>query len=244
MALSVVRGLILKEVKVGDADKILTILVKDVGKISASAKSARRTRGSLSSGTSVFTYGDFTVKTGTKHHLLSQSDIIDSFYSLTSDLEVMAYASCLVELADKTTSADMPANETLFLAVNMLKRLADRKISPKLALPVFELKLLQYNGYMPVLDRCAECGGSHDNIMTSVGTLCRSCAAGRPRALPVSETIVYTMRYILAYEPPKLLNFSISDDLAVRLEKITGDMVTRHFGIELKSRKFIDSLIM
>lgn len=242
MALSVVRGLILREVNIGEADKILTILVKDVGKISVSAKGARRTRGVLTAGTSLFTYADFTVKTGTKHHFLVQADIIDSFYSITKDLLTLSAASCMLELADKTTSENLPANETLFLTISILKRLAEGKISPQLALPLYELKILQYSGFMPRLDLCVGCGREHNMIMSPAGTLCSTCAKSNVRLTPVTPALVYTMQYILAYEPPALLGFELKDELLPTLAKITNDMIDTHFGIELKSKKFLKSL--
>jgi DNA repair protein RecO (recombination protein O) len=247
MAISVVRGLILRETKVGDADKILTLLVKDVGKISVSAKGARRTKGNLSSGTSLFTYADFTIQTGIKHNFLSQVDIIDSFYALTTDLVTLSYASYFVELADKTTSEDIPANETLFLTINILKRLADKRLSPLLAAPIFELKQLQYNGFMPYTDNCVNCGKPHDNIIFPVGTLCRSCAKNVVNAAKVTytnETLIYTIRYILSNEPPQLLDFYIDNDMLKQLADITSDMIDAHWGIALKTKKFINSLNM
>lgn len=239
---SVVRGLILKEVNFGEADKILTILVKDVGKITVSARGARRTKGILSSGTSIFTYGDFSIQTGKKHHFLTQTDVIDSFYTLTDDLVVLSYASCLLELADKTTSEGISVNETLFLIINMLKRLALRRLDPKLALPVYELKLLQYNGFTPQLNACTACGKAHSNIMSTYGTLCTECAKAEVQLLPVNETLLYTMQYILANEPPKLLDFTIKSKFITPLADITSAMVDAHFGITLKSKKFINSL--
>jgi DNA repair protein RecO (recombination protein O) len=244
MAISVVRGLILRETKVGDADKILTILVKDVGKISVSAKGARRTKGNLSSGTSLFTYADFTIQTGIKHNFLSQVDIIDSFYALTSDLVMLSYASYFVEMTDKTTSEEIPANEILFLLINILKRLADKRLSPLLALPIFELKQLQYNGFMPYTDNCVNCGKPHDNIIFPAGTLCRSCAKNATKLTYANETLVYTIRYILANEPPRLLDFYIDNNMLKPLSDITSNMIDTHWGIVLNTKKFIKSLNM
>mgnify|MGYP000403237885 CR=1 FL=1 len=242
MAISVVRGLILKETNIGEADKILTVLVKDVGKISVSAKGARRTKGILSSGTSVFTYADFTIKTGSRHHFLSQVDIINSFFALTKDIFTLSYASYILELTDKTTSEGVPANDTLLLTINMLKRLAEHKMSPHLAAPVFELKILQYNGFMPNLEVCVGCGKEHNNIISVFGTLCTDCAQNSINLIDANEAVIYTMRHILAYEPPKLLDFSLNDELIKPLSAITAKMIDAHFGIVLKSKKFIESL--
>lgn len=239
MAQSVIRGLILKEVALGEADKIITVLVKGIGKLSISAKGARRTKSPYSGGTSLFTYADFTIKTGIKHHFLIQSDVISSFYSLTKDLNTLAYATYILELAEKTTSEDIPADNTLFLTVSLLQRLSDYKIRPELASPIFIFKLLQYNGFMPHTEGCVHCGRPHDYLIDPYGTVCKNCAG---KAIGVNETVIYAIRYILASEPPKLFNFELDDEVLKLLSKTADMMLDTHYGFKLKSKKFIDSL--
>ena len=242
MALSVVRGLILKETKVGEADKILTLLIKGIGKMSVSARGARKTQGMLSSGTSVFTYADFTLKSGSKYYYLVQADIIESFYTLTKELDNLAYASYMLELADKTTMEEVPADNTLRLTINLLKKIADKKLNPKLAASIYELKLLQYSGFMPYLHCCVRCGKRHDNIIGMQGVLCTDCAGGEYNTLTVNETTIYTMKYILANEPPLLLSFSIDEKTLLSVAKISSKMIDAHFALNLNSKKFLNSL--
>lgn len=242
MALSVVRGLILKETKVGEADKILTLLIKGIGKVSVSARGARKTKGALSSGTSLFTYADFTLKSGNKYYYLVQADIISSFYSLTKDIEALAYASYFLELADKTTVENAPADDILRLSVFILKRIADKKLEPRLAASIYELKILQYSGFMPCLTHCVRCGKPHDNFMGMQGALCKSCAGREYNTPAVNETVIYTMNYILSNEPPSLLNFGLDGEILSSLAKISSKMIDFHFALNLKSKKFLSSL--
>lgn len=242
MALSVIRGLILKEVDVGEADKILTLLVKGIGKLSISARGACRTKSQYAGGTSVFTYADFTVRTGVKHHFLTQVDIISSFYSLTKDLTALAYATYFIELVDKTTSEGVPSDKTLFLTVSILKRLSDFKLRAELASPIFALKLLQYNGFMPHTENCVHCGKPHSNLISAYGTVCYDCSKSEAKTVKVNEALIYTINYILLTEPPKLFDFKLSDEVLKQLQFATDIMLDAHFGFALKSKKFIDSL--
>jgi DNA repair protein RecO (recombination protein O) len=242
MAISVIRGLIVREVNVGEADKIVTVLAKNIGLVDLSAKGARRTRGMLSAGTSLFTYADFTVKTGAKHSFLSQADIIDSFYNLTSDLDALAYATYIAELISKVCYENIPADNVLHLAINIYKRLADNKIKPKLAGVIFELKLLQYNGFMPVLDSCVRCGKPHNYYMSAFGVMCNECAKLEPNRKLMTSAQLYTMQYIFAFEPPKLFVFDIDDSILTPLAEITSKLMDEHFNLTLKSKKFINSL--
>lgn len=242
MSLSVVRGLILKETKVGEADKILTLLVKGVGKISVSAKGSRKTKGALSSGTSLFTYADFTLRSGSKFYYMVQADIICSFYSLTNDIDTMAYASYLLELTEKITMEDIPADETLKLLINILKKMMDKKLNPRLAASIYEFKLLQYNGFMPHLSNCVRCGKPHNNYMSMQGVLCTDCAKNEYFSLPVSDELLYTMNYIISNELPSLLNFSLNQETLDLFRKISSKMTEVQFSLNLNSKKFLESL--
>lgn len=243
MSLCVIRGLILKEVHVGESDKILTVLAKGLGKMFVSAKGARRTKSPLYSA-SAFTYADLTVRIGKKHRFLTAVDTINTFYYLTKDIEALACASCILELADKITAEDMPSDKTLFLTLHTLKRLCDHRLDPRLALPLCELKFLQYHGFAPELDICVRCGAEHNGFMSPYGTLCKKCAASAANSAAVSDTVIYTMRHILANEPPQLFGFGLEDSCIQTLSRIVSDMTQTHFEVELKSKKFIDSLNM
>ncbi len=56
------RGLILKEVNTGEADKIITVLTEKNGKISVLAKNIRRVKGRFGAGASFLCYSDFEVE--------------------------------------------------------------------------------------------------------------------------------------------------------------------------------------
>lgn len=60
-------GLVLRQVKVGEADRILTILTPDLGIISASARGSLRMKSPLFSATGLFCYSEFSLSSGRSH---------------------------------------------------------------------------------------------------------------------------------------------------------------------------------
>ena len=76
------RGIVVREVKAGDCDKILTIVTEDLGKISVSARGVRRNRNRYSAGTQVFSYCDWVLYKGKNTYILNTCDIINSFYEI------------------------------------------------------------------------------------------------------------------------------------------------------------------
>ena len=96
-----IRGIIIRENFSGESDKFLTIFAKDKGKISVFAKGARNTRSKFLASSSLFTYGDFIIRTVTKTPTLITADVIESFYNIRNDFATAVYASCFAEFIDK-----------------------------------------------------------------------------------------------------------------------------------------------
>ena len=88
-----IRGIIIRENFSGESDKFLTIFAKDKGKISVFAKGARNTRSKFLASSSLFTYGDFIIRTVTKTPTLLTADVIESFYNIRNDFATAVYAS-------------------------------------------------------------------------------------------------------------------------------------------------------
>ena len=63
-------GLVLRQVKVGEADRILTILTPDLGVVSASARGSLRMKSALFSATGLFCYSEFTLTSGRSHYFV------------------------------------------------------------------------------------------------------------------------------------------------------------------------------
>ena len=77
------QGIVLRAVKYKENDLILTIFSRKLGKISAIAKGARRTKSALLSSCQVFAYSNFTLKKQGNMYRVSQTEIIKSFYEIS-----------------------------------------------------------------------------------------------------------------------------------------------------------------
>ena len=70
------QGIVLRAVKYKENDLILTIFTRKLGKISAIAKGARRTKSALLSSCQVFAYSTFTLKKQGSMYSVTQTEII------------------------------------------------------------------------------------------------------------------------------------------------------------------------
>ena len=98
-------GLILRQIKVGEADRILTILTPDLGVISASAKGSMRLKNKLFSATGLFCYSEFSLTSGRSHYFIDTAQIKNVFHGISATVEGMGLASYMAEIAAELSPA-------------------------------------------------------------------------------------------------------------------------------------------
>ncbi len=251
------RGVVLKEIPVGEADKLLVLLLKDRGKVTVSGRGARKQRSKLMAGSQLFTYAEFVIVDGStknnrRFYSLSQADIIEGFYELRNNLESLCYANYFAELTEKIIIEGQPVDEILQLITKCYYAMAKKNFSPSLCARIFELKFLQYNGYAPEVSCCSSCG-SHleDSVGNKVlfgqtGALCQRCAGGDSGSsaeflLKVSKGALYTAGYVLSSDRP--FSFEVTPIILNELKAICTFLISRHFEVNIKSLELIrDSL--
>lgn len=242
------RGIVLKEILIGEKDKNLTILTKNYGKLNIWAKNSRIIKNKLFSGTTLFSYADFMIYDTGKNLLLNQVDLIESFFNLTSNLDKLAYGTYFLELTDKTILENIECNDILLLLLKTLTILCKTTmLKPKLISKVFEIKFLQLNGYMPNLNFCTKCliniQDFNNNIfLGNEGLICHNCKGKEDDIIKINQSIIYTLNYILNSKIDKLYNFNISDSLLNDISLISKKLTNQHFYYNLKTKIFINEI--
>lgn len=203
-----VDGLILREVAVGESDKLLTILTAEHGRISMSAKGVRSMRSKHLALCRVFTYGNFEYYEKGGKRWLAGGSVNDGFFGLNSDVESFALASYVAEIAAEITGEGVPADEILRATLNTLYAI-EKKLKPlALIKGAYELFAAFRSGYEPELSGCRECGAqSSDTFYLDVmgGSLvCQSCMSRRGAGhIPMPETDAYLAKNIfIPMTPP------------------------------------------
>lgn len=238
------RGIILKEVIVNDTDKILNILFKDKGKLKVWARNSRSSKSKLFYGTKTFSYADFIIYDNGKTLALNQIDLIENFYSLTEDLEKLAYGTYFLEITDKATLDNIACNEIMLLLLKSLSVLSkNTPLSPKLIAKIFDLKFLQLNGYMPNIESCIHCSSIVENteeiVFGQQGIVCKNCNNKEINFTKIKSSTLYIMNYILSSDLNKLYKFNTSLETLENLSLITKKLMDYQFYFNLKSKNFI-----
>ncbi len=178
-------GIVLGSFRLTGADKLITILTRDRGKIVGAAAGVRRLRSRFGSALEPFSYCRLVLfrKRADLLFRIHQADILHSFQSIRENLEQIELASWMVNLVKAFTAEEMP-NPGLFLHLLSCLEAIEKKSAPGLLPAYFELHLLRHVGYQPKLDRCIKCQGPLEKsgcrfLPSAGGVLCARCGAAR-----------------------------------------------------------------
>ncbi len=201
-----VNGLIIKETKYGEGNKILTVLTDSKGKIQVSASGVRSYKSKIASGCGMYSYSKFLLKSGKSMYNIISADSICNFYSLSNNYEKLSYAAYFSELVCAVTVED-DADETLRLMLNTLFYLENNE-NLELIKTVFELRLMKECGFMPNILSCDQCGSSSalSYFSTDEGVcFCSNCS----KLNNINQTITDAMHYVLTADLKRIFSFNI-----------------------------------
>jgi DNA repair protein RecO (recombination protein O) len=152
------QGIVLRSVKLGEADKIVTILTQGSGKIRAVAKGIRKTTSKFGGRLEPFTHVSLLLYEGRNLDTVTQAEILSPFRAVRGRLDRITAGEVMLEAVD-TVAEEHERNVRLFmLLLNGLRTLEDEPRDAAAVAESFLLKLLSVSGFHPSLAACAVCG--------------------------------------------------------------------------------------
>ena len=193
MTLSRDEGIVLRTQKLGEADRIVSILTREHGRVRAVAKGVRRTKSKFGSRLEPFGHVDVQLYVGRSLDVVTQVETLTAFGSpLAQDYPRYTAGTAMLETAERLTAEERePAVQQYLLLVGGLRALVEGTHEPGLVLDAYLLRSLSVAGYAPSFDACARCGleGPHRAFtVQGGGAVCPDC---RPAgsASPAPETL-------------------------------------------------------
>ena len=181
------QGVVLRATKLGEADKIVTVMTQGAGKVRVVAKGVRKTTSRFGARVEPLTHVSLMVYRGRGAlDTLSQAEIVSSFRPIREDLGLFAAGEAMVEIVDRI-SEDHERNVRLFLLLLAgLRALEARPADPELVAQSFLLKVLSLSGFHPNLLACAVCGDGAPVAFSSPqgGAVCGSCGDRESEPVP------------------------------------------------------------
>ncbi len=175
------EGVVLRTLRLGEADRIVTIISRGHGKIRAVAKGVRRTRSKFGARVEPLSHVALQCWQGRELDIVTQAEVLHAFRAVREDLSRVGKAYTMLETVDQIAQPGQPSPRLHDMLVGALQVLEGD--DPPLLVPAFLLKVLALEGTAPILDRCASCGSVDTLVafdLTEGGALCRACRRGRP----------------------------------------------------------------
>lgn len=192
------EALVLRTHKLGEADRIITMLTREHGKLRAVARGVRRTSSKFGGRLEPFSHVDVQFAQGRSLDVVAQAEGIDAFGEpLVGDYEAYTCGTVMLETADRLVTEERePALQQFRLLCGALRTLGrgtpDGPRPPTMVLDSYLVRSLSVAGYAPALDCCARCGreGQHEFFNPSAGGLvcvdCRPPGSARPQPTTIS----------------------------------------------------------
>ena len=179
------EAVVLRTHKLGEADRIVTLLSREHGKIRAVAKGVRRTGSRFGSRLEPFMVADVQLYAGRTLDTVTQAENLGSYGAqITADYDCYTAANVMVETADRLTDAEGSRQQYLLL-VGALRSLSRREHDAGLTLDSYLLRAVAIAGWAPSFHDCSRCGapGPHRAVVVQLGgVVCDTCApSGAPR---------------------------------------------------------------
>ncbi|CAB4336445.1 unannotated protein [freshwater metagenome] len=154
------EAIVLRTHKLGEADRIITMLTRDRGKIRAVAKGVRRTKSKFGARLEPFSRVDLLVFEGKSLDIITQAESLNAYgQDLALDYSLWTAGQTMLETADRLTPEDSISAESQYLLlVGALRTLVSGEHGASLVLDAFLLRSLSMAGYSPTLDACVICG--------------------------------------------------------------------------------------
>ncbi|MGY4720169.1 DNA repair protein RecO [Naumannella cuiyingiana] len=175
---------VLRTHKLGEADRIITMLSRRHGKLRAVAKGVRRTSSKFGARLEPFSHVDLQFAHGRSLDVIVQADSLHAYGEpLGRDFDTYAAGQAMLETADRLVAEERePALQHYLLLLGAVRVLGsatpDGPRPPRAILDSYLLRALAIAGYAPTFDACARCGqeGAHDSFSVQAGgSVCRVC---------------------------------------------------------------------
>lgn len=187
------EAIVLRTQKLGEADRIITLLTREHGRVRGVAKGVRRTKSKFGARLEPGSHIDIQLYTGRTFDTVTQVESIENYgEAITDDYSRWTIAGAILEAAERFTSHEHePALQEFKLVTGAMKALADNKYDPSMILDAYLLRSLAVGGYAPSLSNCSKCDapGPHRYFsLVGGGSVCADC---RPSAsaTPAPETL-------------------------------------------------------
>ena len=235
------EGIVLRRVDYAEADRILTVLTREHGKVGVIARGVRKAPGRMAPHTDLFARSSMQIARGRGElDVLTQAQRVGPVLP-SSDARRIACASLCAELADRVLEGNHPLDTGIYeLVADALEACADPSRDPRAAMAWFARRMVDRLGYAPELTQCASCATPLEErsaVFSTVGggLLCPRCAPSDPGGVECSVRVIKVLRVIAAGDADLYARLRLDNETLALLEMVVERELAQHVDRRLRS---------
>jgi DNA repair protein RecO (recombination protein O) len=246
-----VEAIVMHRSDMGEADRLLTVLSRERGRLRLSAKGARKVGSRKSGHVELFVRSRMLIAKGRGEiDIVSQVETIDAYRGLREDLTRSTYAHYAVELIGAFAEEGSAQPELFDLLAETLKRIETTRHLPLTAC-YFEMQLLTLAGFQPQVFFCADKGEPLQEIAPAEyygwspaagGVLCPAHAAGRSDTARLSLNALKILRHALRTDYTRFTALTVRAAVLGEIEQVMLRYIQFVLERKVKSVEFLNLL--
>jgi len=238
-----VEAIVLRHTDWGEADRLLWLFTRELGKIQAVAKGVRKPRSRKAGHLEPFTRVELLLAHGRDLPIVTQAEAKEAYLPLREDLVKVGYASYAVELLDRFTYEEGENIGLYRLLSETLSRI-NKEQDSAFAVRYYEVRLLDLVGFRPQLLHCVNCSAeikAEDQYFSfeKGGVICPSCGTKEAGVRPVSMPALRILRHFQRSNYSEAQRVRLSSAVDRELENLMGNYLTYLLERGLNSPEFL-----
>ena len=229
----------------GEADKAVTLLSPEKGRIQAIAFGCRRTKSPLAGALQMFNQVDIQLSEGDHWDTVRQCSVKTNYKIMTSDFVAMAYGSFVAEITGRLSIEKFPQQDMYQKLLEILGAFGSR--NPRIVALAAAYQLLEYSGMQLMYEHCVCCNqemtGDGWFSLSQGGALCPKCSGqGNQGNLPYPQALQEFLLQLIDLDWQQEPSFRVSGKVLLAAEDLMLQYLHHIFERPMKSLQFIQQI--
>ncbi len=238
-----VEAIVLRHSDWGEADRLLWLFTREIGKVRVVAKGVRKPRSRKAGHLEPFTRVELMLAQGRDLPIVTQAEARDAYLTLRGDLVRVGYAAYVIELLDRFTYEE-GENMALYRLLSETLSRINNETEPAFAVRYYEVRLLDLVGFRPQLVDCVGCGKeivAEDQFFSfeKGGVICPGCGIREAGVRPVSMPALRILRHFQRSNYTEAQRLRLASNVDFELENLMNNYLTYLLERGLNSPAFL-----
>ncbi len=224
-----------------DNDRMLTLMTKEYGRMSANVRGAKKQTSKLFSAASLFCCGDYIFYEKNGRFGVKGCQIRRTFFGLQNDYDAFSASCFLADVLDKVALEDNVSAGLFSLFAHSLYILDTGALPADTVICYFLQRLFYIEGIYPCLDCCVVCAKSNSLKVFSCisgGAVCANCAKEHGGTV-IDEAFINAMRNMARVAPKDMGTLAFEHKVVKTMKPILIGYLENMLQRQLKTTKFI-----